>query len=311
MGQRTGNTEPTRVADVDRRCGDTRHSGGVAPMGRTAKVLAVVVAMIATHGVWWNPVAATATTSTAVVPSGAGGYRYQQVPAGGGAAIFGDIGFDDSAFNVGDAPFGQAVAEFGCPLTPATQWTPNTDLLGRRTVSLPAGTTAVVIHVAIDNDIQLFWNGTPVGAYHHEGCAARDSAEVAVSSGLLTAGDNLLAVRASDHGGESFLDLQVTANLPPDCASVTTDQTTLWPPNHTLRVVTASGGADPEGDPVALAIIAVTQDEPLDGTGDGDTAPDADNSRLPANHVRFAGRAPGHQRWPCLPGRGAGHRYRR
>jgi hypothetical protein len=32
---------------------------------------------------------------------------------------------------------------------------------------------------------------------------------------------------------------------------------------------------DPDGDPVAIAITEIAQDEPPDGLGDGDTCPDA------------------------------------
>ena len=254
-------------------------------MLRTVKVLAVVVLMIGMSAVGSN--SATATAPGPIVPYGSGDYRYQQVPIGGGAATFSDVDFDDTAFSVGSAPFGQSVEGFGCTLEPDTPWSPNTDLLVRRSLSLPAGATDVVVRFAIDNDVQLFWNGSPVGTYQHDGCAAQDSIEVSVPNGLLTAGDNVLAVRASDRGGETFLDLEVTANLPPDCASVSTDQTTLWPPNHTFRDVAALGGTDPEGEPVALAIASVTQDEPLDDTGDASTAPDADRDGLPANQVRL------------------------
>jgi cysteine-rich repeat protein len=67
---------------------------------------------------------------------------------------------------------------------------------------------------------------------------------------------------------------QLEANLPPDCraASATTDQ--LWPPNHALVPVRIGGVADPDGDPVAIAITAIAQDEPVDATGDGATCPD-------------------------------------
>ena len=252
-------------------------------MLRTVKASAVAVLMVGMIAVGSR--SATATGPTAVVPYGAGDYRYQQVPIGGGAATFSDVDFDDTAFTVGNAPFGQSVAGYACPLEPTTPWSPNTELLVRRSVPLPAGATDVVIHIAIDNDIELFWNGSPVGTYQHDGCAARDSIEVEVPSGLLTAGENVLAMRAIDRGGETFLDLEVTANLPPDCSSVSIDQTMLWPPNHTFRDVTASGGTDPEGEPVALAINSVTQDEPLDGTGDAHTAPDADRGGLAANQV--------------------------
>ena len=34
-------------------------------------------------------------------------------------------------------------------------------------------------------------------------------------------------------------------NAPPDCSNVTLDITTLWPPNHKLKTVTASGAVGP------------------------------------------------------------------
>jgi hypothetical protein len=46
----------------------------------------------------------------------------------------------------------------------------------------------------------------------------------------------------------------------------------LWPPDHKLLPVDILGvsGAD-----VVVAITGVTQDEPVNGRGDGDTSPDA------------------------------------
>lgn len=64
-------------------------------------------------------------------------------------------------------------------------------------------------------------------------------------------------------------------NNPPDCSAVAPSATELWPPNHKLRPVTLSGATDPDGDPVTLTITGVTQDEALNGLGDGDTSPDA------------------------------------
>jgi hypothetical protein len=69
--------------------------------------------------------------------------------------------------------------------------------------------------------------------------------------------------------------IEVTRNSPPDCSTVKASTTRLWPPNHKLRRVTLSGGSDPDGDAVVLAVTGVTQDEPLNGLGDGDTSPDA------------------------------------
>lgn len=64
-------------------------------------------------------------------------------------------------------------------------------------------------------------------------------------------------------------------NRPPDCSSVTATPGTLWPANHSLQPVTVAGASDPDGDTVTHVVTGVTQDEPLDAEGDGDTAPDA------------------------------------
>jgi hypothetical protein len=63
-------------------------------------------------------------------------------------------------------------------------------------------------------------------------------------------------------------------NQSPDCSNVTADPDTLWSPNHHLRLVTLTGGTDPDGDTVAITITGVTQDEPVSGPP-GNTAPDA------------------------------------
>ncbi|MGH3105360.1 MAG: hypothetical protein ACRDN6_14815 [Gaiellaceae bacterium] len=76
-------------------------------------------------------------------------------------------------------------------------------------------------------------------------------------------------------------------NRPPDCSNVAASPTTLWPPNHRLVLVTLSGAADPDGDAVTLTITGVTQDEPLNGVGDGNTSPDAQSGALPNTvHLR-------------------------
>ena len=50
----------------------------------------------------------------------------------------------------------------------------------------------------------------------------------------------------------------------------------LWPPNHKLVEVNIDGVTDPDvEDIVTLQITGVTQDEPVNGVGDGDTGPDA------------------------------------
>ncbi|MEV4643171.1 hypothetical protein AB0J80_38125 [Actinoplanes sp. NPDC049548] len=79
-------------------------------------------------------------------------------------------------------------------------------------------------------------------------------------------------------GGAAFVEqntVKPIINHPPVCTAVKADTTELWPPNHKFVTVRLSGATDPDGDATSLAVTTVTQDEALDGTGDGDTAPDA------------------------------------
>ena len=63
-------------------------------------------------------------------------------------------------------------------------------------------------------------------------------------------------------------------NHNPVCTAVTAGPN-LWPPNHKLRTITLSGATDPDGNPLTWNVTGVTQDEPTNGLGDGDTAIDA------------------------------------
>ena len=91
-------------------------------------------------------------------------------------------------------------------------------------------------------------------------------------------------------------------NRQPSCGAVSASAPTLWPPDHRFRAVGLSGATDPDGDPVAIAVTGVTQDEPVDGAGDGATAPDArDGAR--AGAVERARRALGPWRRSRVPDR--------
>jgi hypothetical protein len=64
-------------------------------------------------------------------------------------------------------------------------------------------------------------------------------------------------------------------NRPPVCTAASASPSTLWPPDHKFRTVTIEGITDPDGDPLTVTIAGVFQDEPVNGKGDGNTAPDA------------------------------------
>ena len=112
----------------------------------------------------------------------------------------------------------------------------------------------------------------------------------ATSVGPLAPGLYEICVRATgtDGGGSgSVVDChRIRVNAPPSCDALTASPRLLWPPNHKLRTVTVSGGVDPNGDPLTTVITGVTQDEPVDGLGDGNTAPDAFLGPAP-NQVRL------------------------
>jgi hypothetical protein len=87
---------------------------------------------------------------------------------------------------------------------------------------------------------------------------------------LLTVGDGL--------GGIAMDDVTITVrdtNAPPACDLARPSVAMLWPPNHKLVPITINGVTDPEIGTVTIRILGVTQDEPTNGLGDGDTPTDA------------------------------------
>jgi hypothetical protein len=95
----------------------------------------------------------------------------------------------------------------------------------------------------------------------------------------LDPGDYEVCARATGSDGGGVGDViecsTFHVNAPPDCSALEASPDSLWPPNHKLRLVTVSGATDPEGDPTTTAVTTVTQDEPVNGLGDGDASPDA------------------------------------
>jgi protocatechuate 3,4-dioxygenase beta subunit len=103
------------------------------------------------------------------------------------------------------------------------------------------------------------------------------------------------AADAAGNTGSVSFSVMVLDRTAPNIASVTPSQTVLWPPNHqmvglTLRVnVTDVADAAP-----SCRIIGVASNEPVNGSGDGDTAPDwsfADGLALSLRAERAGGGA--------------------
>lgn len=64
-------------------------------------------------------------------------------------------------------------------------------------------------------------------------------------------------------------------NRPPDVSGAAPSVALPWPANHRFIAVAITGVTDPDGDPVAIRLTQVFQDEPVDGDADGETKPDA------------------------------------
>jgi hypothetical protein len=67
-----------------------------------------------------------------------------------------------------------------------------------------------------------------------------------------------------------------TCELPqaPDCSGATASVTSLWPPNHRFRPINILGVTDANGDPIAITVDSIFQDEAVLAPGSGQTSPD-------------------------------------
>jgi uncharacterized repeat protein (TIGR01451 family) len=78
---------------------------------------------------------------------------------------------------------------------------------------------------------------------------------------------------------------------PPVISAVTADPSSLWPKNHRLRDVTINYTATDGCAGVNCQITNITSNQPIDGTGDGDTSPDWEF--VDATHVRLRAESAG------------------
>lgn len=63
-------------------------------------------------------------------------------------------------------------------------------------------------------------------------------------------------------------------NNPPDSSNAKPSRDIIWPPNHNWVPIDIMGITDPEGDPIAISVDGIYQDEPVDIDGDGKFMPD-------------------------------------
>ncbi|HKV51961.1 MAG TPA: hypothetical protein VJO52_12270 [Gemmatimonadaceae bacterium] len=174
-----------------------------------------------------SPVSFTAT-STDLIPYQSPGYVYMS-GAAGVAPGFEQPGFaatSQDGWQTGTAAFASSNLGASCPSLVPTVGTPwvnspaPSDMLLRRSFTLPGWWTAgLTVGIAIDNDFQLFIDGTNVtptnspafnpstGFVTHENCATRDSFLVPIS---VAGGTHLMAIRARDRGTAAYVDARLS-----------------------------------------------------------------------------------------------------
>ncbi len=95
----------------------------------------------------------------------------------------------------------------------------------------------------------------------------------------ISVGGRVFSSPAIDQNGTLYVGsfdgkLYAIGNNPPDTSKACATPDRLWPPNHKMVDITIGCVTDPDGDPVTITVTGITQDEPVNGLGDGDTSPD-------------------------------------
>ncbi|HYI15024.1 MAG TPA: PxKF domain-containing protein, partial [Thermomicrobiales bacterium] len=144
-------------------------------------------------------------------------WKYTQV-AHGAEPGFEAVNYDDSTWATGQAGFGSSSGpcSWNNPNAVKTAWTINTDILLRKHITLPPGAHNLRVSGTIDNDAVVYINGTVIGSASSVLCAV-GAINFVASDSLLNVGDNVIAIRGTDLGGVSYVDVTVMYDVAPTC----------------------------------------------------------------------------------------------
>jgi PKD repeat protein len=127
----------------------------------------------------------------------------------------------------------------------------------RKTFMLPPGATNVRVQVAIDNDIVGIWvNGTLIqGPKTHDLCAARgDTGTFLVPAGAFNpGGSNLIAMRGRDRGGDCYLDVYVSADVPVNQPPIANAGGPYVGSEGSSISLAGASASDPDNDPLSYS----------------------------------------------------------
>jgi hypothetical protein len=109
--------------------------------------------------------------------------------------------------------------------------------------------------------------------------AANGQFSATFATGSLSVANNPYAISFGYGGDTNFngatgsSSLTVADTTPPAITGLTVDPSVLVPANHKMRLVTLTYQTSDNGPPPTV-VLSVSSSEPVNGTGDGDTAPD-------------------------------------
>lgn len=110
-----------------------------------------------------------------------------------------------------------------------------------------------------------------------------------------------IKVRVSDGWGGTTIATALwfaITNSAPVCDAATVTPGRIWPPNHKLVPFFIDNVMDPDNDRVAITITSITQDQPVNDKGDGNTGSDADATGLGASSGAVRAERSGNLRVP-------------
>jgi hypothetical protein len=137
------------------------------------------------------------------------------------------------------------------------------------------------------NDV--FLNGASLGSFGGNGPYDWSVRDDTLNTGFTITGTLHLLRPFGTDPAVSTLEIKaghVTPNNPPDCSKAHPSKTSLWPPNHKFVKINVLGVTDPDGDPITIRIDSIFQDEPVNGSGDGNTSPDGKGIGASSAEVR-------------------------
>jgi len=130
---------------------------------------------------------------------------------------FATFNWGDATWNTGTAAFGNANTHEGVTVNPYhTNWTAYTDLALQKEIVIDGNLLGPLnLKVAVDNGFILFVNGNQVAKQNAEGFTSNWEYNLDIASSCFTMGTNTISVLAEDHGGLTYFDMQLTADVQP------------------------------------------------------------------------------------------------